>query len=506
MTPAMESSINALLNWFNDEPSLWQGRVFSAGADLVAWRKMARTSEGQVGEIDRLIQDHNGFGSISRRMMAKPMIAAVNGSAYGGGTEMVLNCDIVVASEEATFQLPEVKRGVVAVQGGMPRVGRIAGHQLASEMLLTGRAVSAHEAYSRFGFVNKVVPKAQVLATALEFARQINANSPDAVQSTKRALILNRQKADVEEVVATHLRSAESRRNYASENIKGGFADKRHMEETIVHELVHMYDQCRFKVDWDNLRHHACSEIRANALSGDCRYLREIDRGHFSFSKHFQACNKMLALYSAVAFLASYVSATIVISTPTNATSDQSLTVTWTSQMGDPSSFSMELSNPNVFHQALAVGNNLDTSLGTLTFTMSTVPADNNYMLQAVNISNINQVFGQSGTFAISVVTTTSSATTSSGSSSGSSTPALTSSGSTSTSTTPFGTTVSQTSTPSNGQSSGQSSGSSSASSPASTPFNGSGSGNDATGSIAFNWVTLALTGAAAVFGGVLAL
>jgi len=226
MTPDMESSLNDLLNWFNDEPSLWtvvvtgQGRAFSAGADLVAWRQRAKTS--QAGEIERIISDHNGFGSISRRTFAKPIIAAVNGSAYGGGTEMVLNCDIVVASEEATFQLPEVKRGVVAVQGGMPRLGRIAGHQLASEMLLTGRPVSAQEAYSRFGFVNKVVPKSQVLAAALDMARQINQNSPDAVQSTKRALVLTKQKADVEDVVAAHLRSPEGGRAYVSENIKEG--------------------------------------------------------------------------------------------------------------------------------------------------------------------------------------------------------------------------------------------------------------------------------------------
>ncbi|KAH8099725.1 peptidase M76 [Cristinia sonorae] len=79
---------------------------------------------------------------------------------------------------------------------------------------------------------------------------------------------------------------------------QGSFADKRHMEETIVHELVHIYDQCKFRVDWQNLRHHACSEIRANALSGECRYRRELDRGHFSFSKHFQACVRRRAVLS----------------------------------------------------------------------------------------------------------------------------------------------------------------------------------------------------------------
>ena len=73
---------------------------------------------GLDNEQDRLIPDIHGFGSISRRQMRKPIIAAVIGDAYGGGVEMILNCDIVVASENAKFALPEVKRGVVAIQGG----------------------------------------------------------------------------------------------------------------------------------------------------------------------------------------------------------------------------------------------------------------------------------------------------------------------------------------------------------------------------------------------------
>ncbi|KAK1217259.1 Mitochondrial inner membrane protease atp23 [Marasmius sp. AFHP31] len=68
----------------------------------------------------------------------------------------------------------------------------------------------------------------------------------------------------------------------------GHFFNKKHMEHTIAHELTHLYDQCKFKVDWSNLRHHACSEIRANNLSGDCRYTRELRRGIVSFTKQHQ--------------------------------------------------------------------------------------------------------------------------------------------------------------------------------------------------------------------------
>ncbi|KAH7886436.1 peptidase M76 family-domain-containing protein [Phlebopus sp. FC_14] len=79
---------------------------------------------------------------------------------------------------------------------------------------------------------------------------------------------------------------------------QGHFGDKKHMEDTLTHELIHMYDQCKFKVDWHNLRHHACSEIRANNLSGDCRFMRELGRGHLSFSKQHQTCVRRRAILS----------------------------------------------------------------------------------------------------------------------------------------------------------------------------------------------------------------
>ncbi|KAF8588384.1 hypothetical protein K439DRAFT_1613635 [Ramaria rubella] len=81
----------------------------------------------------------------------------------------------------------------------------------------------------------------------------------------------------------------------------GGFGSKKHMEDTIVHELIHMYDHCKFKVDWSNLRHHACSEIRAASLSGDCRWGREINRFFFTFSKQHQVCARRRAILSVAA-------------------------------------------------------------------------------------------------------------------------------------------------------------------------------------------------------------
>lgn len=233
MTPRMTEDLKSMLDWFEEEPQLWvaivtgAGRLFCAGADLKAWNQ--RQQGGSADEQENAASDLTGFGSISRRQSNKPIIAAVNGGAYGGGVEMILNCDIVVASDDAKFALPEVKRGVVAAQGGIPRLFQIAGHQLASEMLLTGRTIAAADARNRFGFVNAVVPAPQLLPTALELAKDIVANSPDAVQCTKHGLLLAQQ-SNHSDSFMTHIWSNFSKRVYRGENIKEGlraFAERR---------------------------------------------------------------------------------------------------------------------------------------------------------------------------------------------------------------------------------------------------------------------------------------
>jgi len=222
------------LRWFDEEPSLWvviitgEGRAFCAGADLKSWHR--DQMDGRVTEQESVASSLHGFAAISRRHTScKPIIAAVNGLAYGGAVELVLNCDIVIASEDATFGLPEVKRGVLASQGVIPRLAKTAGHQLASEMLLLGNPVSAVQARDRFRFVNAVVEKSNVLSAALDVARQISSNSPDSVQSSKEGLVLA-QKHHFEEAVRTHSLSAVSKRLYNGKNIKEGliaFAEKR---------------------------------------------------------------------------------------------------------------------------------------------------------------------------------------------------------------------------------------------------------------------------------------
>ncbi|KAF9005839.1 enoyl-CoA hydratase/carnithine racemase [Hymenopellis radicata] len=200
VTPDMRKDLERVLDWFEAEDELWvlvltgTGRIFCSGVDLKDWSaSLSPTSNTERDDQQSIVNNPHGFASLSRRMTAKPIVAAVNGGAYGGGMEVVLNCDLVVADEKAKFALPEVRRGVSALQGGIPRLVDAAGRQRAAEMLLLGRTVSAQEAYDKFHFVTHLIPAAKpsnVLPTALSLAQQIVEQcSPDAVQATKRAML-----------------------------------------------------------------------------------------------------------------------------------------------------------------------------------------------------------------------------------------------------------------------------------------------------------------------------
>ena len=121
----------------------------------------------------------------------KPVIAAVNGYCLGGGMTLMLATDIRVASENATFSLAEVKRGVIPGNGGTQRVLRELPHAIAMEMLLTGDAIDAATA-ARWGLVNRVVPRERLMETTLDYARRIAANAPLAVQAAKELALRGR--------------------------------------------------------------------------------------------------------------------------------------------------------------------------------------------------------------------------------------------------------------------------------------------------------------------------
>ncbi|MCJ1286729.1 hypothetical protein MMC26_006075 [Xylographa opegraphella] len=178
---AGNQELETIWTWLDNEPSLrvgivtGQGRAFCAGADLKAEWNTANQSQQS-----RSLFSTGGFGGLSTRSGKKPVIAAVNGICFGGGCEMIINCDIVLASSSASIGLPEVKRGVIALAGALPRLVRTVGKQRAMEMSLTGRTLKAEEA-KQWGLVNKVVEGHELLNEAIRWAEEIAGNSPDSV-------------------------------------------------------------------------------------------------------------------------------------------------------------------------------------------------------------------------------------------------------------------------------------------------------------------------------------
>ncbi len=158
-------------------------KSFSAGYD------MKETAEPTKGSEFLAYRHPRGLGALTLRYeMSKPLVAAVNGFALGGGLELALACDIIVAAEHAEFGFPEPRVGRMALEGGMHRLARSIPLKSAMGLLLTGRRISAQEAY-RIGLVNEVVPLADLLPAARRWAEQIVDCAPLSVQATKDAVM-----------------------------------------------------------------------------------------------------------------------------------------------------------------------------------------------------------------------------------------------------------------------------------------------------------------------------
>lgn len=186
--PAARNAINgqvsarfeALLARFEAADDLWVGVVasshpetFCAGADLKA-----------INKRERVFSRKGGFAGLVQYPRTKPLIAAVDGAALAGGCEIVLACDLVVASRKSIFGVPEVKRSLVAGAGGLFRLPQRLPRQVAMEMLLTGEPISASRAYD-LGFVNELVEPGAARDAALMLAGRIAANAPLAVREAK---------------------------------------------------------------------------------------------------------------------------------------------------------------------------------------------------------------------------------------------------------------------------------------------------------------------------------
>ncbi|OZE11038.1 enoyl-CoA hydratase [Rhodococcus sp. 05-2255-3B1] len=153
--------------------------TFCGGADLKA------LGAGGPGAVTPPETEHWGFAGIVQHPISVPIISAVNGSAMGGGTEIALVSDMVVASDTAVFGLPEIRRGLVAGAGGAFRLMTAVPEHIALEMILTGQPISAQEA-ARWGLVNRVVAPDDVLDTALGLAHLCTEGAPLAVRASKR--------------------------------------------------------------------------------------------------------------------------------------------------------------------------------------------------------------------------------------------------------------------------------------------------------------------------------
>jgi enoyl-CoA hydratase len=181
--------IEAALDRLEGEDDAWvgiltgarteKGHIFSAGADL----KAMSTDPGGM------VTAKGGFGGLVQRDRAKPLIAAVDGPALAGGTELVLACDLVVASRTAVFGIPEVKRNLVAGAGGLFRLGRKLPRNIAMELALTGRLDFPAERAHHFGLVNELCDEGGALDAARALAATICENAPLAVRESRRIII-----------------------------------------------------------------------------------------------------------------------------------------------------------------------------------------------------------------------------------------------------------------------------------------------------------------------------
>jgi enoyl-CoA hydratase/carnithine racemase len=183
--PPAHMELAAAWDAFAADPELWVGivtgtgeRSFCAGNDL----------KHQAGGGDMTMPASSFAGLTSRFDLSKPIIAAVNGLALGGGFEIALACDIVIASENARFGLPEPRVGLAALAGGIHRLPRQIGLKNAMGMMLTGRHIDAAEAL-RFGLVQEITAPQTLVDTAIAWAQQILECAPLSVRATKEAAL-----------------------------------------------------------------------------------------------------------------------------------------------------------------------------------------------------------------------------------------------------------------------------------------------------------------------------
>jgi enoyl-CoA hydratase len=172
----------AAIDQLDNDPTLSVGVLTGAGGTFSAGMDLKAFANGQTP-----ILPGRGFGGLTQAIVRKPLIAAVEGWALGGGFEMVLSCDVIVAAQDAKFGLPEVKRGLIAGEGGVIRLPKRIPYHVALKLLLTGEPITADDA-KQYGLVSDVTESGAALAAAQRLAARIAANAPLALTKVKQIL------------------------------------------------------------------------------------------------------------------------------------------------------------------------------------------------------------------------------------------------------------------------------------------------------------------------------
>jgi len=230
LDPATNAELTEIFDEFDADPDQWVAiitgageKAFSAGNDL---KESARlTGRGAPIEIPK-----KGFAGITARFDCnKPIIAAVNGLAMGGGFEVALACDLIIASDNAEFALPEPRVGLAALAGGLLQLPRQIGTKHAMGMILTGRRVKAEEGV-QLGFVNEVVPQAELMSAARRWADMILELSPMSIRASKDVVTRGLAEPDIAQAYAVQYKHPAVRALYRSNDVKEGpraFVEKR---------------------------------------------------------------------------------------------------------------------------------------------------------------------------------------------------------------------------------------------------------------------------------------
>lgn len=228
--PMANQELSDVFDTFAEDPELWVAiitgegdKAFCTGNDL-KYHAALRAKTGK-----RPVHPPKGFGGLTNRFdLDKPVIAAVNGVAMGGGFEVALACDLIIASDKAVFALPEPRVGLAAGAGGLQRLPRMIPLKHAMGMMLTGRRVGAEEGY-RLGFVTAVTQHANLMTEARRWAAEILECSPVSLRATKQVAMRARDVPSLEMAMQNHHYPAYVAMGTSEDTVEGpkAFAEKR---------------------------------------------------------------------------------------------------------------------------------------------------------------------------------------------------------------------------------------------------------------------------------------